>query len=163
MAVFERWRLRAQPQVCPVVFSGSRHFRAGMDTFPNKGGLELGQGYSHRSAEVCPLRPARPHASSTNQRMLKAFIDDPLPGWLSMGVVVTLIKFPINPAVIGMEVLLAFQTVQAQPTRVTVDRSRSHIIAVTFRSGSLGFLGHEHALLATEWSADICHAPDEIR
>jgi polyisoprenoid-binding protein YceI len=80
-----------------------------------------------------------------------------------MGVVVTLIKFPINQAIIGMVVLLVFQTAQAQPTQVSVDKSRSYIIAVTFRSGLLAFLGHEHALLATEWSTDICYAPDDIR
>jgi polyisoprenoid-binding protein YceI len=80
-----------------------------------------------------------------------------------MGVVVTRIKFPVILAILGMGVLLVFQKVQAQPTRVSVDKSRSHIIAVTFRSGLLGFLGHEHALLATEWSTDICYAPDEIR
>jgi polyisoprenoid-binding protein YceI len=80
-----------------------------------------------------------------------------------MGVVVTRIRFPVILAILGTGGLLVFQTAQAQPTRVAVDRSRSHIIAVTFRSGLLGFLGHEHALLATEWSTDICYAPDDIR
>jgi polyisoprenoid-binding protein YceI len=79
-----------------------------------------------------------------------------------MEVVVTRIKFPVILAILGTGVLLVLQTAQAQPMRVTVDKSRSHIIAVTYRSGLLGFLGHEHAILATEWSTGICYAPDEI-
>lgn len=94
--------------------------------------------------------------------MLKAFIDDTLPGWLSMGVAMTRITFPVILALVGTGTLLVFQTAQAQPVKVTVEKSRSHIIAVTYRSGLLGFLGHEHALLATEWSSDICYAADEI-
>src|SRR4030095_13920354 len=44
----------------------------------------------------------------------------------------------------------------AASVRFTLDRSQSHLYVVTHRAGALGFLGHEHAILATEWSADLC-------
>ena len=47
----------------------------------------------------------------------------------------------------------------AAPVRFTLDRSQSHLYVVTHRAGALGFLGHEHAILATEWSADLCFDP----
>lgn len=36
-----------------------------------------------------------------------------------------------------------------------VDREASWFVAVTERAGMLGFLGHRHALLATEWTAEL--------
>lgn len=74
----------------------------------------------------------------------------------------TRITFSVIIALVGIGALPVFQTVQAQPMRVTVDKSQSHIIAVTYRSGLLGFLGHEHAVLATQWFTNICYAPDDI-
>lgn len=47
----------------------------------------------------------------------------------------------------------------AAPARFTLEPSRSHLYVVTHRAGALGFLGHEHAILATEWSADLCFDP----
>jgi len=47
----------------------------------------------------------------------------------------------------------------AVPVRFELERSQSHLYVVTHRAGALGFLGHEHAILATEWSADLCFDP----
>jgi polyisoprenoid-binding protein YceI len=47
----------------------------------------------------------------------------------------------------------------AAPARFALERSQSHLYVVTHRAGALGFLGHEHAILATEWSADLCFDP----
>jgi polyisoprenoid-binding protein YceI len=47
----------------------------------------------------------------------------------------------------------------AAPVRFALDRAQSHLYVVTHRAGALGFLGHEHAILATEWSADLCFDP----
>ena len=47
----------------------------------------------------------------------------------------------------------------AASVRFTLEPSRSHLYVVTHRAGALGFLGHEHAILATEWSADLCFDP----
>lgn len=41
-----------------------------------------------------------------------------------------------------------------------VDHERSSVLAVTGKSGMLGFLGHRHAVLATEWTAEIEYDPD---
>lgn len=49
----------------------------------------------------------------------------------------------------------------AQATRFEIDPARSTIYAVTGRAGAFGFLGHDHAILATEWSGRICYAPDD--
>lgn len=59
-----------------------------------------------------------------------------------------LILFVTLPAALG-----------AAPVRFTLDRSQSHLYVVTHRAGALGFLGHEHAILATGWSADLCFDP----
>jgi polyisoprenoid-binding protein YceI len=42
-----------------------------------------------------------------------------------------------------------------------VDATRSHIVLVTHRAGLLSFLGHEHAILATEYTAALCLAPEQ--
>lgn len=44
-------------------------------------------------------------------------------------------------------------------TSYHIDRAQSHIYVVTHRSGVFSFLGHEHALLATQWSGSVCWAP----
>jgi|GEM_PF-428020 len=49
----------------------------------------------------------------------------------------------------------------AQGVRHEIDRQRSTVHVVTRRAGALGFLGHDHAILATEWTGAICFAPDE--
>jgi hypothetical protein len=36
------------------------------------------------------------------------------------------------------------------------DRDGSHVLVVTHRSGLLSFLGHEHAIVAGEWTAQAC-------
>jgi polyisoprenoid-binding protein YceI len=43
----------------------------------------------------------------------------------------------------------------AAPRPLVVDPARSHIVAVTGKGGLLRFLGHQHAIHATEWSADV--------
>jgi polyisoprenoid-binding protein YceI len=47
----------------------------------------------------------------------------------------------------------------AAPVRFALEKSQSHLYVVTHRAGALGFLGHDHAILATEWSADLCFDP----
>lgn len=47
----------------------------------------------------------------------------------------------------------------AAPARFELDPTQSHLFVVTHRAGALAFLGHEHAILATEWSADLCFDP----
>jgi polyisoprenoid-binding protein YceI len=37
-----------------------------------------------------------------------------------------------------------------------VDDAASRIFVVTHRTGLLSFLGHEHAILAQKWTADVC-------
>jgi len=49
----------------------------------------------------------------------------------------------------------------AQGARHEIDRQRSTVHVVTRRAGALGFLGHDHAILATEWTGAICFAPDD--
>src|ERR671923_78537 len=51
---------------------------------------------------------------------------------------------------------------QQQSLRVyDVDPSQSHILAITHRAGLFSFLGHEHAILATAFSAALCMAANE--
>lgn len=45
---------------------------------------------------------------------------------------------------------------QSAPRVFEVDRSRSNVFVVTHRSGLFSFLAHDHAILATEWSATLC-------
>lgn len=47
----------------------------------------------------------------------------------------------------------------ATPMRFTAGPSQSNLYVVTHRAGALGFLGHEHAILATQWSATLCFDP----
>jgi hypothetical protein len=39
-----------------------------------------------------------------------------------------------------------------------LDAGESWLVVVTHRSGLLSFLGHEHAIVPSEWSADLCLA-----
>ncbi len=43
---------------------------------------------------------------------------------------------------------------------LAVDPARSSVVVITDRKGVLGFLGHRHAVLATEWSAEIVVSDD---
>jgi len=44
-----------------------------------------------------------------------------------------------------------------------VDRVASRLWIVVHRSGLLSFLGHEHAVVPTEWSADLCLSAPPVR
>lgn len=44
---------------------------------------------------------------------------------------------------------------------VRVDPGESWVVAVTEKAGALGFLGHRHAVLVTEWDAEVDWRPDE--
>jgi polyisoprenoid-binding protein YceI len=56
-------------------------------------------------------------------------------------------------------------SVAAQEVAVSyrIEPARSAIYVVTHRTGLLSFLGHDHAILATEWSGALCWAPDVPR
>jgi polyisoprenoid-binding protein YceI len=57
--------------------------------------------------------------------------------------------------------LLPAAALGQEPARVyDVDAAQSHIFLVTHRSGLFSFLGHEHAVLATEQSAELCLSAD---
>ncbi len=47
---------------------------------------------------------------------------------------------------------------QADLRSYLVDQSRSSLFLVTHRAGLLSFLGHEHAIIPSEWTAAICLA-----
>jgi polyisoprenoid-binding protein YceI len=45
-----------------------------------------------------------------------------------------------------------------------VDLAASRIYVVTYRTGLLSFLGHEHAILANDWQAAVCYdAPQHLQ
>jgi hypothetical protein len=44
----------------------------------------------------------------------------------------------------------------SEPRKYIVDQARSVVCVVTHRSGLLGFLGHEHAIVPAQWSAELC-------
>jgi polyisoprenoid-binding protein YceI len=53
--------------------------------------------------------------------------------------------------------LLTFLGASAAPVKLEIDRSRSFIAIATGKGGLLSFAaGHEHGILATEWSANVC-------
>lgn len=54
----------------------------------------------------------------------------------------------------------ALQPALAAPVKLEIDRGRSYIIVVTRKGGLFSFAGHEHGILATEWSADVCFDRD---
>ncbi len=47
----------------------------------------------------------------------------------------------------------------AASLKFTAGPEQSNLYVVTHRAGALGFLGHEHAILATDWSATLCFDP----
>jgi polyisoprenoid-binding protein YceI len=50
---------------------------------------------------------------------------------------------------------------QTAPTAYTFDAPRSSILVVTHRRGLLSFLGHDHAIAATDWSGHLCFSPED--
>jgi polyisoprenoid-binding protein YceI len=42
-----------------------------------------------------------------------------------------------------------------------IDAEESWVVAVTDKAGALGFLGHRHAVLVTDWQAEVEWRPDE--
>ena len=50
----------------------------------------------------------------------------------------------------------AASAAQRTPVALHADAAASRIYVVTHRTGLLKFLGHEHAILAQKWSADLC-------
>lgn len=63
--------------------------------------------------------------------------------------------------VLVVALAIASAPAHAQGVRHEIDHQRSTVHVVTGRAGALGFLGHDHAILATEWTGGICFAPDE--
>lgn len=66
-------------------------------------------------------------------------------------------------AIVVASCLLAIAATRtyAQPIRYALQPERSHLYVVTGRAGALGFLGHDHAVLAEDWTAEICFDPDD--
>jgi polyisoprenoid-binding protein YceI len=64
-------------------------------------------------------------------------------------------------AVVGLLLPAAVAAQESTAHVYDVDPSLSHIVAITHRAGLLSFLGHEHAVLATEFTAALCLRPDE--
>lgn len=63
--------------------------------------------------------------------------------------------------VLGTLLAVAAGRAQAQPVRYALLPDRSHLFVVTGRAGALGFLGHDHAVLAGDWTAEICYDPED--
>ncbi len=65
-------------------------------------------------------------------------------------------------ALLGTMLLPAFSSLAAPlgQEQLTVDTARSYIVATTCRAGMLGFLGHEHGVLATGWQATVRYDPE---
>ena len=58
--------------------------------------------------------------------------------------------------------LLACAPLVAEPVKLAVDHSSSFVAVRIYKGGLLGFLaGHEHGIVATEWSADICYDQED--
>ena len=51
--------------------------------------------------------------------------------------------------------LLVPHPAAASPKKLQVARERSYIVAITHKAGLLRFVGHEHGILVTAWSADV--------
>lgn len=51
----------------------------------------------------------------------------------------------------------------AQSSNMRIVYEESSLYAVTGRAGALGFLGHNHAITAEEWSATLCYRPDAVQ
>jgi polyisoprenoid-binding protein YceI len=59
---------------------------------------------------------------------------------------------------------LLTSTAGAQGLHLAVDRDESYIVARTYKGGFLSVFGagHEHGVLATEWSAEACFDPEVV-
>ena len=65
------------------------------------------------------------------------------------------------PCAVASLLFPAIVAAQEATSRVyDVDATQSHIFLVTHRAGLFSFLGHEHAVLATEQTAQLCLTPD---
>ncbi len=54
-------------------------------------------------------------------------------------------------------ICLACLTLEAASVKLELDPSQSYIVAVAHKGGVLRFAaGHDHGILATKWSADVC-------
>lgn len=63
--------------------------------------------------------------------------------------------------ILGLALVLAVPSgVRADPRRLAIDHAASSLVAVTGVTGLLSFLGHRHAILATEWAAELVYDPD---
>jgi len=49
---------------------------------------------------------------------------------------------------------------QQGPQPYGLDAGASHVYVVTHRTGLLSFLGHEHAILVSDWTGGVCWSPD---
>ena len=46
-----------------------------------------------------------------------------------------------------------------QPVAIEADKAKSFFVAVAHRGGLLSAFGHDHAIVATQWSASVCFDP----
>jgi polyisoprenoid-binding protein YceI len=58
---------------------------------------------------------------------------------------------------------VAVRSLASDLTGYKVDRSRSYLVAITGKSGLFSFAGHEHAILATEWSVEGSLDPSNLK
>jgi polyisoprenoid-binding protein YceI len=60
--------------------------------------------------------------------------------------------------------LLIASAAGAQDIRLEINHDRSYIVATTRKGGFLSAFGagHEHGVLATEWSAEACMDPEAV-
>lgn len=68
---------------------------------------------------------------------------------------------PLATAAAALSLALGSAAAAQTPAALThysVDPDASHLYIVTHKAGLLGFLGHEHALVPTEWRAELCLA-----
>lgn len=63
------------------------------------------------------------------------------------------------PAIMGL-IAAPGARVGAATETLEIDMERSYIIASTGKAGMLGFLGHRHGVLATEWTAEVNYDAD---
>jgi hypothetical protein len=61
-------------------------------------------------------------------------------------------------------ILLPCLATLAAPGRLDIDRSRSFIAIAVRKGGVLSFaVGHDHGILASDWSANVCFDRDDPR
>lgn len=61
---------------------------------------------------------------------------------------------------LGLLAVLCGHTPVTTSATLRVDYDRSSIVAITHRAGLLRFLGHDHGILVTAWSADVTYDAD---